>query len=113
MAFSLVIIFFLFFSRRRLHTRCALVTGVQTCALPICIISDGENMGLKLYGNGSGTTTLTNTGGGIIEIGPNFGGQYQTVNIGDAGGGSLSLLNTTISLGGGSASILTDRKSVV
>src|SRR3546814_5319858 len=28
------IVFFLFSSRRR-HTRCALVTGVQTCALPI------------------------------------------------------------------------------
>src|SRR3546814_10705051 len=26
---------FLFFSSRRRHTRCALVTGVQTCALPI------------------------------------------------------------------------------
>src|SRR3546814_19233302 len=26
----------LFFSSRRRHTRCALVTGVQTCALPIC-----------------------------------------------------------------------------
>src|SRR3546814_10781420 len=28
---------FFFFSSRRRHTRCALVTGVQTCALPICI----------------------------------------------------------------------------
>src|SRR3546814_5591467 len=27
---------FCFFSSRRRHTRCALVTGVQTCALPIC-----------------------------------------------------------------------------
>src|SRR3546814_14492728 len=27
--------FFVFFSSRRRHTRCALVTGVQTCALPI------------------------------------------------------------------------------
>src|SRR3546814_5517852 len=27
-----------FFSSRRRHTRCALVTGVQTCALPICIV---------------------------------------------------------------------------
>src|SRR3546814_12284521 len=27
-----------FFSSRRRHTRCALVTGVQTCALPICEI---------------------------------------------------------------------------
>src|SRR3546814_9132278 len=31
--YSLYIVFF--FSSRRLHTRCALVTGVQTCALPI------------------------------------------------------------------------------
>src|SRR3546814_2372077 len=29
-------IIFFFFSSRRRHTRCALVTGVQTCALPIC-----------------------------------------------------------------------------
>src|SRR3546814_5341546 len=28
---------FFFFSSRRRHTRCALVTGVQTCALPISI----------------------------------------------------------------------------
>src|SRR6184192_2360441 len=27
---------FFFFSSRRRHTRCRLVTGVQTCALPIC-----------------------------------------------------------------------------
>src|SRR3546814_8318296 len=34
--FFFVFLFFLFSSRRR-HTRCALVTGVQTCALPICM----------------------------------------------------------------------------
>src|SRR3546814_5573931 len=28
-------VFYFFFSSRRRHTRCALVTGVQTCALPI------------------------------------------------------------------------------
>src|SRR3546814_2529227 len=27
-----------FFSSRRRNTRCALVTGVQTCALPICCV---------------------------------------------------------------------------
>src|SRR3546814_2304838 len=33
---SVQILFFcFFFSSRRRHTRCALVTGVQTCALPI------------------------------------------------------------------------------
>src|SRR3546814_2743702 len=30
-----IIMFYFFFSSRRRHTRCALVTGVQTCALPI------------------------------------------------------------------------------
>src|SRR3546814_9187359 len=30
-----VLLFIFFFSSRRRHTRCALVTGVQTCALPI------------------------------------------------------------------------------
>src|SRR3546814_3448531 len=31
----IVLLCFFFFSSRRRHTRCALVTGVQTCALPI------------------------------------------------------------------------------
>src|SRR3546814_5584662 len=31
-----------FFSSRRRHTRCALVTGVQTCALPIYMITDAR-----------------------------------------------------------------------
>src|SRR3546814_6194206 len=35
MFFYLFICGFFFFSSRRRHTRCALVTGVQTCALPI------------------------------------------------------------------------------
>src|SRR3546814_10117194 len=50
-----------FFSSRRRHTSCALVTGVQTCALPIWpgkarerdgegdgILSDGRLCGLRL-----------------------------------------------------------------
>src|SRR3546814_9326557 len=32
-------VLFFFFSSRRRHTRCALVTGVQTCALPIFIFA--------------------------------------------------------------------------
>src|SRR3546814_15375854 len=34
--------FCFFFSSRRRHTRCALVTGVQTCALPIFAAARGE-----------------------------------------------------------------------
>src|SRR3546814_5364754 len=33
---------FFFFSSRRRHTRCALVTGVQTCALPISLLAPGR-----------------------------------------------------------------------
>src|SRR3546814_3194398 len=32
-----------FFSSRRRHTRCALVTGVQTCALPIWLSAVGSS----------------------------------------------------------------------
>src|SRR3546814_12082552 len=42
-------IFSFFFSSRRRHTRCALVTGVQTCALPIW-----ENGMLKKTSEGEG-----------------------------------------------------------
>src|SRR3546814_3830659 len=34
---------FFFFSSRRRHTRCALVTGVQTCALPISNQASGRS----------------------------------------------------------------------
>src|SRR3546814_8201675 len=38
-----------FFSSRRRHTRCALVTGVQTCALPIWAgeASDADRAGIE------------------------------------------------------------------
>src|SRR3546814_15615935 len=35
MMFAILIIYMFLFASRRRHTRCALVTGVQTCALPI------------------------------------------------------------------------------
>src|SRR3546814_8743913 len=38
---SVLCTYFCFSSRRR-HTRCALVTGVQTCALPISVAPAGE-----------------------------------------------------------------------
>src|SRR3546814_19861725 len=34
-----------FFASRRLHTRCALVTGVQTCALPISTAASNRRIG--------------------------------------------------------------------
>src|SRR3546814_2103025 len=37
-------IYFFFFSSIRRHTRCALVTGVQTCALPISLLGQGRQL---------------------------------------------------------------------
>src|SRR3546814_11412250 len=49
-SFCLLVMFF--FSSRRRHTRCALVTGVQTCALPI--FTPRRDFGLQLLGGLSG-----------------------------------------------------------
>src|SRR3546814_10715411 len=53
---QLVIVVFFFSSRRR-HTRCALVTGVQTCALPIYI--DGLPVVSKADANASSIIAMT------------------------------------------------------
>src|SRR3546814_3202176 len=39
--------YYFFFSSRRRHTRCALVTGVQTCALPISGIVGAQLVGAR------------------------------------------------------------------
>src|SRR3546814_4221116 len=41
-------VLFFFFSSRRRHTRCALVTGVQTCALPIFAKENDRKFVVKL-----------------------------------------------------------------
>src|SRR3546814_8665822 len=52
---------YFFFSSRRRHTRCALVAGVQTCALPICTLAE------KLRAGGAGIPAFfTRTGVGTI-----------------------------------------------
>src|SRR3546814_19925865 len=52
-----------FFSSRRRHTRCALVTGVQTCALPI---SSGRARNRAGRGaQGSGGDRASSTTGGV------------------------------------------------
>src|SRR3546814_4527738 len=44
-----VYLLFFFFSSRRRHTRCALVTGVQTCALPIYTLATHHGKHHKAY----------------------------------------------------------------
>src|SRR3546814_1878978 len=46
MCYDVLCVLFFFFSSRRRHTRCALVTGVQTCALPVVININGHRYAL-------------------------------------------------------------------
>src|SRR3546814_5518191 len=48
-------VFCFFFSSRRRHTRCALVTGVQTCALPIWRKGARHDPNPHHHGQGSGS----------------------------------------------------------
>src|SRR3546814_3361424 len=67
--------FFCFSSRRR-HTRCALVAGVQTCALPISYVLDGllyQQTGLTIEEH------YTDTGGAsdhVFGLMPFFGYRF-------------------------------------
>src|SRR3546814_6905696 len=66
-----------FFSSRRRHTRCALVTGVQTCALPIsrCLIAlmmDAQNTPLFLQIKEAGPSVLDGRSG-VTQVWDNQG----------------------------------------
>src|SRR3546814_3883447 len=50
----IVLIVCFFFSSRRRHTRCALVTGVQTCALPIYMLPSPEKFASRMRRLGVG-----------------------------------------------------------
>src|SRR3546814_9417873 len=53
----MLMLFVFFFSSIRRHTRCALVTGVQTCALPISGL--GRLAGLRPFGVTAAEAGLT------------------------------------------------------
>src|SRR3546814_10469509 len=59
-----LIFFFFFFSSRRRHTRCALVTGVQTCALPILSVTADDSVTSKAI---NAFTSAYNNLQGIIK----------------------------------------------
>src|SRR3546814_9316757 len=60
-----------FFSSRRRHTRCALVTGVQTCALPISVRN--MRLGREAIGIGSAAPEVVGMVGGHRNEGYSHG----------------------------------------
>src|SRR3546814_4126169 len=72
-----------FFSSRRRHTRCALVTGVQTCALPICTSDYNQLPGSDFVVTGA----LTELNYNIVS------GGSQLFVSGIGGGGKMVVIN--------------------
>src|SRR3546814_4957175 len=62
--FLFIVLCIFFFSSRRRHTRCALVTGVQTCALPIC---ETRDITLKAEGQAVPANIFTATAPNRVE----------------------------------------------
>src|SRR3546814_2229565 len=63
--FPFLLIFCFFFSSRRRHTRCALVTGVQTCALPI---SSPLRFARRRRGDGRGDAVATSIAPHSVQL---------------------------------------------
>src|SRR3546814_8443021 len=63
-----VLDFFFFFSSRRRHTRCALVTGVQTCALPISFMLGGSDDPGEILSRAKKGIFAKSFGGGQVDI---------------------------------------------
>src|SRR3546814_8576553 len=75
-----------FFSSRRRHTRCALVTGVQTCALPI---SHPTNASKSESGSGAeGTRSPSSMGHPILPCGGT--GRFAAMRVGVDTGGTFT-----------------------
>src|SRR3546814_1119160 len=73
MVFVFVADVWLFFlSSRRRHTRCALVTGVQTCALPISV--PGPGIGLRQSADHRVARKAIGLGGKGVQDGQLLGG---------------------------------------
>src|SRR3546814_18035940 len=88
----LVLYFDFFFSSRRRHTRCALVTGVQTCALPIYDAPvDGQNR--------SGRLSLERTSFfGNADVLSLNAGISRTVSNADFTAADITFISTRITL---------------
>src|SRR3546814_7388436 len=107
-----------FFSSRRRHTRCALVTGVQTCALPICdnsvetvSVGDGELVApedvQQLVSTLSARMTVTDTAprekfasfpSGSLRYG---GEEFHAIGKARKSGGEGKSVSVRVDLGGG------------
>src|SRR3546814_9443961 len=73
-----------FFSSRRRHTRCALVTGVQTCALPIyaCLEARMRQQTEKALGEADLALLLFDARAGITPLDEHFANRSEERRVG-------------------------------
>src|SRR3546814_17594422 len=87
-----------FFSSRRRHTRCALVTGVQTCALPISLGPhriDGGDIDNYNSSRALGVTNRTDLDFGAVTVTNIFGfRQIKSENLSNFDGVPGHVLDT-------------------
>src|SRR3546814_10212535 len=81
---------FFFFSSRRRHTRCALVTGVQTCALPISFKNPDGDKAWRLIDE-AGCRGLTKGAAQVSEKHCNF-----LLNLGGASSADIEALGEDV-----------------
>src|SRR3546814_3930495 len=108
-----------FFSSRRRHTRCALVTGVQTCALPISELDAGTgDVALAHAGNDfvgavditGGTVAITDAN--ALTLGTVSAGQLTATSTGRLDLGSTDVSGALVAhSNGGAIEQGEDRKS--
>src|SRR3546814_10709517 len=97
-----------FFSSRRRHTRCALVTGAQTCALPI-YLEIAEDVGDRIDARRAvGELNVGEDEAGIVAACRRHGG---TAGIGDGGDLVAETLHDAFQIHGDDRLVLEDRKS--
>src|SRR3546814_8799786 len=87
-----MMVFFFFFSSRRRHTRCALVTGVQTCALPICAADAGCTRAVSAAEAVTGAEAVVT----MLPAGKHVASVYEADVFPDAAPGTLLLDCSTI-----------------
>src|SRR3546814_12933062 len=91
-----IVVFCLFFSSIRRHTRCALVTGVQTCALPISLLRAGDTtIGGRIPVNPSGGLACF---GEAVDRKSVVKGKSVSVRVDLGGRRIIKKNNTTITL---------------
>src|SRR3546814_1526761 len=85
-----------FFSSRRRHTRCALVTGVQTCALPISTLSAPIHAKAPEFVDQSTDASILVTGIKVIDLLAPYAKGGKIGLFGGAGVGKTVLIQELI-----------------